>query len=95
MVGMVAADLGTAGGRVEPDRAVCTEFRRETIDQLAVTRTLLRDNFLIGTVQFGEGPIIQALGDLLLQLHRIRHNATHLSSLPFLLLVCTKRATLF
>ena len=79
VVGVVAADLGAAGGRVQADRAFCAELGGKMIDQRRVTLTLGGQDRFVRAVQFGKGAVVQPLRDLLLQFHGIGHNSTRLS----------------
>ena len=74
VVGVVAADLGTAGGRVEAHRAVGAKLLGKMVDRLHVSRALGCQRRVVLAVQFGKSAVIQALCDLLLQFTGVRHN---------------------
>ena len=95
VIGVVAADLGTAGGRVEAHRAVGAKLLGKMVDRLHVPRTLGRQRRVVPAVQFGKSAVIQALCDLLFQFTGVRHNFNSPFLWAALLPTCTKSATLF
>ena len=77
MVGVVAADLGSAGGRVKTDRAGGAVLLFKFVDQVGIALALLLHGGC--TVQLGKGGVIFALCDLLFEFNGICHDSTHLS----------------
>ena len=73
VVGVVAADLGTAGGRVQPHGAFCAKAVCKAVDHGNITFTLLGGNLLPCTIQFCKSGVILALQDLLFELQTICH----------------------
>ena len=72
VVGVVAADLGAAGGAVQADLAPGAEVALKAFDGLQVARALGRD--LRGRVKFGQGGVISARLDLLFELRCCCHS---------------------
>ena len=94
MVGVVAADLGAAGGRVQAHGALGTEFFLKLVKERNIPLTL-GGGVHVGAVKLGKSGVVIALPDLLFQFHGVRHNCTRLSAARPFLPVCTKRAYVF
>ena len=89
MVGVVAADLGAAGGGVEAHGAPGAKLVLKLVDDGNVTLTL-GVYVHISTVKFYKSCIIGTLLDLLFQFNGVRHNCTRLSVARLFSPVCTK-----
>ena len=94
MVGVVAADLGAAGGRVQAHGALGTELFLKLVKERNIPLTL-GGGVHVGAVKLGKSGVVIALPDLLFQFHGVRHNCTRLSAARPFLPVCTKRAYVF
>ena len=89
VVGVVAADLGAAGGGVEAHGAPGAKLVLKLVDDGNVTLTL-GVYVHISTVKFYKSCIIGTLLDLLFQFNGVRHNCTRLSVARLFSPVCTK-----